>query len=274
MQENNSNWIKSWHDDKNLALPINAVTKNHYQGINILRLWLTSKDTNQWATYRQWQESGKQVKKGEKGTTILRYIQIEKDSKNGEFDVIPIMKVFSVFNAAQLEGYEPVKNQGGNKTFNHLKADVFIANTMADIKFNEQRAFYDPIKDYINMPKKQDFIDTQDAKANESYYSTLFHELIHWTGGEKKLARKQFNINENKKSYAYEELIAELGSCFLCAHLGTEPVIREDHAKYLNIWIEVLQNDDQVLLKAAAAAGKAFDYLLKLQDKKHQDKVA
>ena len=187
MQENNSNWIKSWHDDKSLALPINAVTKNHYQGINILRLWLTCKETSQWATYRQWQESGKQVKKGEKGTTILRYIQIEKDIKNGEFDVIPIMKVFSVFNADQLEEYAPVETHGKGETFSHTQADQFIANTKADIRFDEKRAYYRDGQDFINMPKKQDFIDTQDTKACESYYATLLHELTHWTGNKKRI---------------------------------------------------------------------------------------
>lgn len=155
--------------------------------------------------------------------------------------------------------------------FNHLKADGFITNTKAEIRFNEKRAYYCDNQDYINMPKNQDFIDTEDATAEQSYYSTLLHELTHWTGNSKRLDR----INSsNKKEYAFEELIAELGSCFLCAHLGIEPTIRKDHAKYLNNWIEILQDDDQVLLKAASQASKAFDYLLDLQNRRHQEQAA
>ena len=154
------------------------------------------------------------------------------------------------------------------------KADRFVASTKADIRSNDKSAYYCASQDYINMPKMQDFIDTQDAKACESYYATLLHELTHWTGNKKRLNRKQFDIDNTKNSYAYEELIAELGSCFLCAHLGTEPTIRKDHAQYLNSWIQILQKDKQVLLKAAAVAGKAFDYLLRLQNKKHQNKAA
>lgn len=266
MKKNKDGWIKCWVEEEKLKLPINSITNKYYTGINIIKLWLAQKNTNKWATYKQWKENGNQVKKGEKGTNILRYIQIEKDSENEEYGVIPIMKVFSVFNADQLKGYEATKNQGNGETFNHSKADKFIINTKAKIKFNDDKnAYYSEIQDFINMPKMQDFINTKDSKASESYYGTIFHELIHWTGHKKRLNRKNFDINNNKNSYAYEELIAELGSCFLCIYLKTEPIIRKDHAKYLNSWIKILKNDTKIIFKAAAEAGKAFDYLLKLQ---------
>ncbi|SMN17149.1 Antirestriction protein [uncultured Candidatus Thioglobus sp.] len=271
MQENGSNWVKCWIEDKSLLMPINAITKNHYQGINILSLWLSDKDTNEWGTYKQWQDFGKQVKKGEKSTRVLRYIQIEKDGENQELELIPIMKTFNVFNADQLEGYEPNIEIGKGAKFNHDRADEFITNTQAVIKNEQQKAFYSEMSDFINLPKMQDFIDTEDATAQQSYYSTLLHELTHWTGNKKRLDRKN---STDKKEYAFEELIAELGSCFLCTYLGTEPTIKKDHAKYLNGWIEILKDDNKAILKAASQAGKAFDFLLNLQTQKNQEKVA
>lgn len=271
MKKNGSNWIKSWSEDKSLLLPVNAITNKHYNGINIVCLWSAERDTNEWATYKQWQNSGKQVKKGEKSTRVLRYIQMQKDDENQELELIPITKVFNVFNADQLEGYTPNNSKGKGEKFNHSKADEFIANTQAIIKNEQQKAFYNQSNDYINMPVMEDFIDTEDSTAQQSYYSTLLHELTHWTGNSARLNRKN---STNEKEYAFEELIAELGSCFLSAYLGTEATIRNDHAKYLNNWIEILTNDKKAISKAAAQAGKAFDFLLNLQGKEHQKKTA
>ena len=269
MEENGSNWIKSWAGGEALLMPVNGTTKKHYRGINILRLWFAEKNTNEWATYKQWQDNNKQVKKGEKATTILRYIQIEKDGQNEELEIIPIMKVFSVFNADQLEGYEAKTGKG--EKFNHKHTDEFIKNTKAIIKHEEQRAFYSQREDYINMPNRQDFIDTKDATAEQSYYGTLLHELTHWTGHKNRLDRKNTTA---KKDYAFEELIAELGSCFLAAYLGTEPAVKVDHAKYLNGWVQILKDDENVILKAASLAGKAFDFLIDLQDQKSKNIAA
>lgn len=181
------------------------------------------------------------------------------------------MKIFNVFNADQLEGYEPNTETGKGEKFNHVATDEFITNTQAVIKHEQQKAFYSEMGDFINLPKMQDFIDTKDATAQQNYYSTLLHELTHWTGNKKRLDRKN---STNKKEYAFEELVAELGSCFLSAYLGTEPTIKNDHAKYLNGWIKILEEDEKAILKAASQAGKAFDFLLNFQVKKHQEKAA
>jgi len=201
MEKNGSNWIKGWAGDTALQMPVNPTTKNMYKGINMVRLWLAEKGTHEWATYKQWQEAGKQVKKGSKATKVIRYVQIKDKDENGQDKepemIIPIMKTFSVFNADQLEGYVSTGSNGKGEEFNNQSADDFIAQTEAVIKNEGASAFYSSQEDYINMPTMQSFIDTDDASAEQSYYGTLLHELTHWTGAANRLNRDQ-SMNEKK----------------------------------------------------------------------------
>ncbi|WP_421896353.1 ArdC family protein [Marinoscillum sp.] len=254
------------------GLPVNPTTKNHYQGINILALWFNQQarefSSNQWATFKQWKEKGAQVRKGEKGSRVIFYKTLTKSEENDqgkeEEHKIPMLRLYTVFNANQVEGYEDAQNQSIPETdkVERLKlVDEFCSNTGAIIKHGEDRAYYDLQQDLINMPETSHFLETDKASATENYYSTLLHELTHWTGPKKRLDRFSISASETKQDYAFEELVAELGAAFLCAQHGITQTPRENHAAYIKSWLRALKDDKKHIFKASAQAAKAVDYL-------------
>ena len=141
-------------------------------------------------------------------------------------------------------------------------ADRFVKATGAAIHHGGNQAFYAPSRDTIQLPPFEAF------KDKESYYSTALHELTHWTKHETRLARDLGRQRFGDEGYAREELVAELGSAFLCADLGITPDIREDHAAYLGHWLSILKNDTRAIFSAAAHAQRAADFLQQLQPPK------
>lgn len=121
------------------------------------------------------------------------------------------------------------------------------------------------------MPDTSAFVDTRQGTATENYYAILLHELTHWTGAPKRLDRDKAQTKAKTKaerdSYAFEELIAELGAAFLCSSLGIVQTPRDNHALYIKCWLEALKNDKKYIFKASAKASKAADYLNALQSK-------
>ncbi len=140
----------------------------------------------------------------------------------------------------------------------HEKAEKIIADSGAKIVFGGGEAFYSPSDDYIQMLPKTDF------KSAEGYYSTILHELSHWTGGEKRLDRVQ-RCGRFSKDYAFEELVAEMGSLFVATSAGIPQSETEfqNHASYIESWLSKLRNDNMYIFKAAAEANKVAGYLLK-----------
>ena len=145
--------------------------------------------------------------------------------------------------------------------------DKFVFNTRARIKTGGARCFYSPAEDYIGMP------DIKAFNSDVAYYSTLLHELTHWTGSDKRMKR-DMSGGMNSESYAKEELVAEIGSAFLSNSLNIEKTVREDHAQYLNNWISVIQNDEKAMITAFSQAQKAVDFLYKLQEKQEDKQAA
>ena len=262
MKDNGKDWIKSWAGG-NAGFPKNAVTKNYYQGINPILLMMSGASSDKWATYKQWTEQGRQVRKGSKATHIIFYKTLVKENEEGGEDKkIPMLKTYAVFNEEQLEDYQQPEENG--RAFEDFKnVEQFVWNTGATIEFKDNSAYYMPSMDYINMPNKKSFLDVDGATAEQNYYATLLHELTHWTKHETRCNRKQ---STNKTEYAFEELVAEIGSTFLSVHLGVEKKPLENHAKYLNNWLEALENDNNLIFKASAQSGRAFDYLIKCQE--------
>lgn len=115
------------------------------------------------------------------------------------------------------------------------------------------RAYYSPASDHIQMPPVEAF------KDREAYGSTLLHEGTHWSGADKRLDRV-FGKRFGDDAYAAEELVAELGSAFLCADLGVTPEPGEDHASYIDHWLKVLKGDKKAIFTAAAHAQRAADF--------------
>ena len=139
-------------------------------------------------------------------------------------------------------------------------ADAFFTATGADIRHGGERAFYRPSEDFIQMPDERLFRGSEYGSPKEDYYCVLAHELTHWTAHEKRLHRelgKRFGDHQ----YSAEELIAELGSAFLCAELGITPQPRIDHAQYLKHWLEIMKADNRAIFSAAARAQEAVAFL-------------
>lgn len=258
------------------GLPLNPTTENSYQGINILSLWFNQQaskfTSNHWATFKQWQDKGAQVRKGEKGSRVIFYKTLTAEQENGKGESeeikIPMLRLYTVFNANQVEGYDHHENGKPNemglvKVIEHT--EQFCAHTMADIRHGEDRAYYERIQDFINMPETKSFVNTKQATATENYYATLLHELTHWTGAKHRLDRDKAKNKGELEKYAFEELVAELGAAFLCAQLGVTQTPRDGHALYLKSWLQALKDDKKYIFSAAAQAARAVDYLNELQ---------
>ena len=272
MKKNGSNWNKMFGDNLD---PINVISNKRYRGINWAMLSFDCEDKkyahNIWATDKQWASLNAQVTKGSKGTPIIFYkppvYKKNKDTGDREKIKWAVKRDSTVFNVSQVdlsnsEYKVPVKKTG--KQYSIDEIDNFINETKVIIKHDDvNRCFYVPSKDYINMAPKDKFKDTKESNATVHYYSTLFHELTHATGHEKRLNRQKQFDDDHKKSYAYEELIAETGSILFSKHFRIEKTIRDNHAKYLNGWIKYLNDDYSFLSSAIAKAGKAFDHFVK-----------
>lgn len=253
------------------AMPCNASTGADYRGSNVLSLWVAGMmkgyASNRWATYKQWAAMGAQVRRGEKATVGLYFNTIERENETtGDVSKIPFARAFYVFNADQVDGYQVETAPRVDQVAAIAAADGVVQATGAKVTHSGGRAFYRPSTDEIYMPERAAFIGTDTSSPTESYYSTLLHELTHWTGHERRLSR---DFTRSKRfgdaAYAGEELVAELGAAFLCARLGVTNAPRADHAQYLASWLQVLKEDSRAIVRAASDAQKAADYILNAQ---------
>jgi len=254
-------WVRPWAQKHK---PINAVTKTCYHGVNFFLLSFTPYAQNCFLTFNQAKNAGGVVKSGEHGYPVVFWTLRSVDSINKKGEVeekeIPYMRYYTVFNIEQCELPEKFKELLPKQTeFNPIEKAESIVSGYKDkpkIINEEHRAFYEVKKDYINMPKRELFTD------NNGYYQTLFHELTHSTGHANRLNRNlPENINRNSDGYSFEELIAELGSAFLCAESGINTTV-ENSARYIKGWLEVLKNDNNFIIKASSKAQKAYDYIV------------
>lgn len=261
-------WKMPWHTSGRYAFsPINVTSRKPYRGINTVCLWAASEakgyDSGEWGTYRQWQQRGAQVRKGEKASSVVFWKFANDREESQDWEEHPLQgsrllfaRAYSVFNAAQVDGYtaKPEAEPPMLERIEH--AERFFHAIGADVRHGGNRAYYSPDADYIQMPPFAAFI------GNVSYYSTLAHEHTHWTAKAERCDRqlgKRFGDN----AYAAEELIAELGAAFVCAHLGLSTQPREDHAQYIQSWLRVLNADKRAIFTAASKAQQACDWLLK-----------
>jgi len=260
--------VAPWRRDWN-GVPVNAIMPirangEQYQGINVLILWIASMQygytSNRWFTYKQAQELGATVRKGEKGQTVCYFAMIEskKENAKGEKEKFPMLKVYTVFNAEQIdnmpEKFDPAKIVAdidtGATSIEHM--EEFAKKTGARIVITGNQPCYVPGLDQIQMPAIKQF------NTAESYYGTLCHELIHWTGHESRLDRLK---KSGREDYAFEELVAELGACFVTSELGIDRGI-DRSASYIASWLKALKEDKKYIFQAASLAQQATKYLL------------
>jgi len=268
-----------WHGMSDI--PQNASTQKTYRGINIPLLWITQLDrgfkSGLWATYKQWAEMGAQVRKGEKSTQIIfwKQFEAEQNEENEDENKIRMFARYSaVFNADQVDDFTLPEVIKLAEIQQIESCTNFLVSTGAIVEYKDARAYYDLISDKIHMPEQSLFRATKHSTTTENYYSTLLHELTHWSGAETRL--KRFNIENcrDRKDYAFEELVAELGAAMLCASLGVASTPRPDHAQYIGGWLKALGNDKKFIFSAASAAQKAVDYLYSLQTNQEASQFA
>src|ERR1700722_19922482 len=252
-------WSRPWTVKAGATspLPYNIASGANYRGINTVMLWCAREEhgyeTQCWGTFDQWKARGASVRKGEKATHVVFFKPTESriEGADGGEDTIRkgmIARGYCVFNLAQVDGYEAPVVAERPEVERIAHADEFFAATGADVRHGGTRAFYVPSADYISMP------DIDAFRAPVLYYSTLAHEVGHWSGHDKRLDRKLNTGRFGDEAYAAEELVAELTAAFTCAHLGLDNEPRDDHAQYLASWLKVLKNDNRAIFTAASAA--------------------
>lgn len=249
--------------------PKNLTTGKTYRGINVwllgLTAWLEGYDSNEWATFRQCRDRGGQVRKGERGTLVTFWKEYTKeDPITREETTLPVLKHYTVFNAEQIDGIESSDTQAAEidvEPFIPIEQAQAILDGYAGcppIEHRGNRAAYLPLEDKIVIAPPTGFV------SPEEYYGTLYHEGVHASGHSSRLDR---GIDTDlapfgSPDYSKEELVAEMGSAYLCAFGGISPPTIEQSAAYLAGWLSKLKQDKKLLVQAAGQAQKAADHIL------------
>lgn len=269
--------VRPWapgHDAKDCGLPVIPTRANGeaYRGLNVALLWGAAEMKgfrhHTWMTFNQAKALGGCVRKGEKSSPVVYWgtfkAQADDADEGGEDGKARLFaKGYAVFNVEQIDSlpasfYEPATVEPSETRI--ARADAWAVATGADIRHGGSQAFYSPKGDFVQVPPFAAYGEP------ERYYSTLCHELTHWSGAKSRLDR-QFGKRFGDKAYAFEELVAEMGAAFTCARLGIENETREDHASYLASWLNVLKADKRAIFTAASKAQAACDFLFDLADK-------
>jgi antirestriction protein ArdC len=264
-----------WHRAAgSIMRPVNVASKKAYRGVNVLALWATADEkgfcSGLWGSYKQWSAAGAQVRKGEKAAFVVIYKEFEVAADPETGDACTATRLFAratpVFASEQVDGYQAPDCDAPPVTVIPPieQAEAFVAATGATIHHGGSRAYYRPSTDSIHLPPREAFIGTPTSTPAESYFSTLCHELCHWTSRENRCNR-QLGKRFGDQAYAMEELVAELGAAFLCADLQITAEPRPDHAQYLASWLAVLKADKKAIFTAASKASEAAAFLAALQ---------
>jgi len=253
-------------------LPTNAATGKPYRGVNVVTLWAEATIkryiSGHWASYRQWQELGAQVRKGQRGTLIVFYKKLDPEPGllEGEENASPprfVARPWHVFNAEQVDGWQPPIPEIQSRVEIDEQVAAFVAATGAEVRHGAHAACFRRDLDRIDMPSPELFIGTGTSSPTEAYHAVLLHELVHYSGGPGRLER-EFGKRFGDRAYAFEELIAELGAAFLCSAFRIVNEPRPDHAKYLSSWLAILDDDKKAVFTAASKAQEAVEYLTAL----------
>ena len=262
LEEGRQPWNPEWTES---AAPVSLPrrwTGESYQGINVLMLWLAAAErgftSSRWFTYRQARKVGGQVRRGERSTRVVYFETRTRLNEEDEEINHRILKRYAVFNADQIDNLPPEyqsDDSSGVPTGNRRDIDGMIAQTGANIieRQGESDAYYLVSADRVVVPHRDSFDPV------EQFYGVLMHELVHWTGNRNRLGR--LSRDDSDKDYAFEELVAEIGACFVCSSLGIAPDLRNS-AAYIKNWAIRLKADHRMIFRAAGAAQKAADYLL------------
>ncbi|OIQ29243.1 MAG: antirestriction protein [Alphaproteobacteria bacterium MedPE-SWcel] len=258
-------WRQPWSGGAVAALP-QKWNGQAYSGINVILLWATAAArgfvSSRWMTFRQAQELGGAVRKGEKSSTSIKYGAVERDNaETGLPEQVPFVRAYRVFNADQIDGlpsefYAQPEPARTFDTTTDSRLDAWLMSRGADIRStDEPSAYYHMKLDQIHLPQVERFY------SPTGYYATALHELMHWTGHHTRLARlDEAGEVKGRRDYAFEELVAELGACMAGVKLGIAPDFSQS-AAYVESWAKVLKQDKRAIFKAAAQGQAAADFV-------------
>jgi len=268
IEEGADEYRMPWHrGGGDVTCPVNAASGRCYRGLNVITLWMTAEarqfSSGVWATYRQWQERGARVRKGEKSASVFFWKNLNEgsESEQGEEEGSRarfVARAYHVFNADQVERYTPPPIEPLSESERIERAEAFFAAIPAERCLSNE-ACYLPEADCVNMPPFSLF------RSAGAYYAVLGHEMTHWTGAKARLDR-DLSGRFGSEAYAMEELVAELGAAFTAGQLALPVEPRRDHAPYIASWLKVLKNDPRAIFTAASKAQAAADYLANFSD--------
>lgn len=254
-------WEKPWATEA----PKNLTSKKAYRGVNILLLSGNPYASPWWLTYRQAQQLGGNVRKGEKSTLVVFWKWLEKkrtqeqEQEGKQAGHIPLLRYYRVFNSEQCDGITvPARNKPPVNPIEECERLAASMPSPPKLEHGGDRAFYCPPLDKVQMPVRDSFTDAQ------AYYSTIFHELTHSTGSKARLDR---GLSDSLRpfgspDYSKEELVAEIGAAMLCGIAGIENAATvKRSASYLHSWLDRLRGDSKLVVHASAQAQKAADYI-------------
>lgn len=267
-------WQKPWSTVSGGGLPRNLASGKGYRGVNVFLLHALGYESPWWLTFKQAQERGGHVRKGEHGAPVVfwKWLETDQVDEEGRARRVPLLRYFTVFNVAQCEGIDApgpaTAEQSTQREHTPIEAAEGIVAGMPlrpTISHGGDRACYSPALDMVKMPEPVTF------KSAEDYHNVLFHELTHSTGHETRLNRKGVSGSDGEWSafgstpYAREELVAEMGAAFLCGQAGIVERTLDNSAAYVAGWLERLRNDSKLVIVAAAQAQKAADFILNVR---------
>jgi antirestriction protein ArdC len=273
-------WVRPWSQIAD-AIPVNAQTRRPYRGINFTLLSLEAQardfEVNRWLTYRHAQELGGRVRRGERGSPVV-FWQLRKIGVVAEAfpehdeppvtpaKVYPLLRAYTVFNIAQIDGLDPKFTEAQLPAWEpEARAEELLLMSGARFRQGGTRAFYQPATDEVHLPPRAAFA------TGAGYYNVALHELTHWSGHARRCQR-DLTGRFGDAGYAAEELIAEMGAAYLCAHCHIDGELR--HASYLQSWLKLLRSDKRAIFTAAAHAQRAADYILKLAQPREPAAIA
>ncbi len=251
-------WEKPWGGKA--GMPQNLKSGKAYRGINVFLLHSLGYESPYFLTFKQAKERGGSVRKGEKGCPVVfwKWLEIEDDGKPKR---VPMLRYYTVFNTGQCEGIDTPTIDAPERHHEPIRvaqATVEAMPTPPGIVHGYTAAAYSPRTDIVRMPKPERF------DSNEAYYGTLFHELTHSTGHTDRLGRKGImdTVMFGSSDYSREELVAEMGSAFLCGETGILETCIDRSSAYIAGWLKALKNDRKLVVVAAAQAQKSADFIL------------
>lgn len=245
-------------------VPQNYISKRPYTSINAFLLGMEDYPQPFYMTFPQIKQLGGSVKKGAKGHIVVFKKVLEKKDKDSNIEKMAIMKNYHVFNISDVTGVDFVFAQNLNTLNNTIKNGETIIQNMPNcpkiVNDIKSQAFYSPALDYINIPHISQFL------TSENYYLTLFHELTHSTGHKNRLNRfseTQEKLRFGSKTYAFEELVAEMGACFLAifAKINDDSLF-DNSTAYIQSWISKLKSDKYLIFRASTKAQHASEYIM------------